>query len=65
MQRAPDCDMTVVHDEDLVKIYEFGHDAVSESGYWQSYFLLMLAATRNPRTRRDDGSLPEVEYRDT
>ncbi len=30
MQRAPDCDMILVHDEDLVKIYEFSHDSVSE-----------------------------------
>ena len=29
MQRAPDCDMSLVHDNDLIKIYELCHDVVS------------------------------------
>jgi hypothetical protein len=32
MKRAPDCDMALVHDDDLVRILEVGDGTVS-SGY--------------------------------
>jgi hypothetical protein len=65
MQEASDCDMVLAHDDDLVKINGLGHDSVS--GFLNSSYivLLMLVATGNPRTRRDDGSHAEVQHGDT
>jgi hypothetical protein len=64
MQQAPDCDMVLAHDDDLVRIDGLGQDSVS--GFLNSYIvLLMSAVTGYPRTRRDDGSPAEVQHGDT
>lgn len=59
MQSAPDCDMSLVHDDDLIKIYELCHDVVSGL-LISSRIVLMLVVAKNIRTRHDDGSPPEV-----
>lgn len=48
MKRAPDCDMVLVHDIDLVLIDELSHDAVSGRLIGSRIVLHLLAATRNP-----------------
>jgi hypothetical protein len=56
--------MVLAHDNDLVAINGLGHGTVS--GLLNTnYVVLMLAVTGNPRTRRDDGSPPEVQHRGT
>jgi hypothetical protein len=61
--------MMVVHDDNLlVAINGIGHDTVSgvlNCGYTVLLTPYMLAVTRDPRARRDDGSPPEVQTRDT
>ena len=47
MQRAPDCDMVLVHNDDLLMIDEVSHDAVSEHLIGSRIVVLMLAVTRN------------------
>ena len=66
MQRAPDCDLALVHDDDLVEIdgLDYGRDAVSRH-LIGSRIVFILAVTGNPRARSDDGSPPEVRYKDT
>ena len=61
MQQAPDCDMVLAHDDDLVKIDGLGHDSVSEISNC-GYIVLMSVVTGYPRTRRDDGSSAEVQH---
>jgi hypothetical protein len=60
MQQASDCDMVLVHDDDLGKIDGLGHDSVS--GFLNSGYIVLFisAVTGNSRTRRDDGSPEEV-----
>jgi hypothetical protein len=47
MQRAPDCDMSLVHDDDLIKIYKLCHDAVSGLLISSRIVLLMLVVAEN------------------
>ena len=65
MQQAPDCDMVLAHDDDLVRIDGLGNDSVSEFSNCNYFVLLMSAVTGNPRTRRGDGSPAEVQHGDT
>jgi hypothetical protein len=65
MQQASDCDMLVVHDNDLVTINGVGHGTVSGPMNSSYIVLLMLAVAGNPRTRHDDGSPSEFQHRDT
>lgn len=64
MQQAPDCDMVLIHDVDLVTIDELRQGAVGGILYGGCIDLHMLAVTRKPRTTQDDGSPPEVQHRD-
>ena len=65
MQQASDCDMVLVHDDDLTKIDGLGHDSVSGLLNSSYIILLMSAVSGNPRTRRDDGSPAKVQHGDT
>jgi hypothetical protein len=67
MQEAPDCDMSLVHDDDLVEINGLveGRDAVSGLLVGRRHIVFMLAVTGNPQTRSNDGSPPEVQYKNT
>jgi hypothetical protein len=65
MQQAPDCDMVLIHDVDLVTIDELRQGTVGGILIGSCIVLHMLAVTRKPRTRQVDGSPPEVQYRDT
>ena len=65
MKQAPDCDMVLAHDDNLVTINGFGHDAVSRLLNSGCIVLFTLAVPGNPRTRHDDDSTPEVQLRDT
>jgi hypothetical protein len=56
--------MVLAHDDDLVTIDGLGHDAVSRLLNQLRIVLFILIVTGNPRTRRDDGSSPEVQHRD-
>jgi len=60
MQQASDCAKILVHDDDLLMIDGIGHGTVSGLLNSSRIVFLMLAVTGNPRTRRDDGSPPEV-----
>jgi hypothetical protein len=68
-QRTPDCDMSLVHDDDLVVIDELrrvGHGGDAVSGLLiGGRIVFILAVTGNPRARRGDGSPPEVQCKDT
>jgi hypothetical protein len=48
MQQASDCDVVVVHDNDLVVINGIGHETVRGLLNSSIMVLLMLAATGNP-----------------
>lgn len=48
MQRAPDCDMVLVHDGDLVMIDELSYGAVSGRLICSRIVPLMLEVTGNP-----------------
>ena len=65
MQQAPDCDMVLAHDSDLLAINGIGHGTVSGLLNSSRIFILMSSVTGNPRTRRDDGSPPEVQHKNT
>ena len=65
MQQAPECDMVLIHDVDLVTIDELRHGAVGGILFGSCIVLYMLAVTRKLRTRQDNGSPAEVQYRDT
>ena len=62
----PDCDMFLIHDDDLNRIDGIGDGTVSVYSI-SSYSVLITqsAVTGNPPTRRNDGSSPEVQHRDT
>lgn len=60
MQQTSDCDMVLVHDDDLMTINGVGDGTVSELLNRNYAVLLMLAVAGNPRTRYDDGPPPEV-----
>ena len=64
MQKAPDCDMVVVHDDDLLMIDGLGCSTVSGLLNGKYDVLLIQAVLGNPQTRHDDGSPPEVQHRD-
>ena len=66
MQWAPDCDLALVHDDDLAEIVELGHgrDAVSRHLIC-SRIVFILAVTGNQWARSDDGSPSEVRSKDT
>jgi hypothetical protein len=60
-QRAPDCDMFLIHDDDLKLIG-------TVSGYLTSSYSVLIprsAVAGSPSTRHGDGSPPEVQDRDT
>jgi hypothetical protein len=66
MQRAYDCDLVLVHDDDLKRIDGIGEGSVR--GYFIiNYHLVlpMLAVIRIPSTRSGNGSPPDVQHRDT
>ena len=63
MQRATDCDMVLIHDDDLGRIEGFGHDSVSGLRI-VSHSRLILAVNRGSRTRSDDGPPLEVQHND-
>jgi hypothetical protein len=48
MQRATECDMVLIHDDDLVTIDELNHGAVSGHLIGSRIVLLMLEVTGNP-----------------
>jgi hypothetical protein len=65
MQQATDCDVALVHDDDLGAIGGLGHDSVS--GLLNGNHIVpscQLAVDRNSRTRRDDRSPPEVQHKE-
>lgn len=57
--------MVLAHDDDLMTINGIGHGTVSGPLNSSYVDLLILAVTGNPRSRRDDGSPPEVLHRNT
>jgi hypothetical protein len=63
MQRAYDCDMVLVHDDDLERVNGIGSNTVS--GHFVIYYVVlpMLAVTRISRIRSGYGSPPEVQHR--
>ena len=66
MQRAPDCDMFLIHDDDLKSIDGLGDGTVSQyliSSY--SVLIPWLTVTGSPSTRYGDGSSPEVQHTDS
>ena len=65
MQQASDCDIVLAHDDDLETINGIGHGTVSGVLNSCHITLFMSTVAGNPRTRRDDGSPPEVQHRDT
>ena len=64
MQRAYDCDMVLVHDDDLKRIEGIGKGTVSGYLIISYVFIHKFAATRIPPTGCGDGSSPEVQHRD-
>ena len=58
MQQAPDCDMMLAHDDNLVSINGIGHDSVSKLLKSGRIVLYILVVSGNPRTGCDDGSTP-------
>ena len=65
MQRAPDCDMSLVHDDDLVEIDELGHGREVSGLLIACRTILILAVAGNTRARNDDGPPPEVQSNDS
>ena len=65
MQRAYDCEMVLVHDNDLESIDGIGEGSVSEHLMINYIVLLILVVTRISRTRSGDGSPPGFRHRDT
>jgi hypothetical protein len=65
MQRAGDCNMVLVHDDELERIHEIGEGSVSEHSIISYIVLPMLAVTRILTARSDDGFSPDVQHRDT
>jgi hypothetical protein len=61
MQRAYDCDMILVHDDDLEKVDGIGEGAVSEHSIISHVVLPTLAVTRIPPIRSGYGSTSEVQ----
>ena len=58
--------MSLVHDDDLIEIDELTHGRDAVSGLLiDGRIIFILAVTGNPRARSDDGSPPEVQYKDT
>ena len=66
MQREPDCDMFLVHDDDLIEVngLGYGRDAVSELSIGRPN-VFILVVTGSARVGSDDGSPPELQHRDT
>ena len=65
MQQAHDCDMIIVHDDDLERIDGIGEGTVSGYSIVSYIIFLILLVTRIPPTRSGHGSLPRVQHRDT
>jgi hypothetical protein len=65
MQRAYDCDLVLVHDDDLQRIDEIGEGSVSGHLFINYITHPMLAVTRIIRTRSGDGPPPGFRHRDT
>jgi hypothetical protein len=67
MQNADDCDLVLVHDDDLKRIIGIdegnvnGHSIINR-GY---IVILMLPVFRIPPTRSGNGFPPEFQHRDT
>ena len=58
--------MVLIHDSDLMMIAGIGgHGTVSGLLYNSCIVLLMLSVTGNPRTRRGNGSPPEIRHTGT
>jgi len=64
-QRACDCDLVLVHDDDLERIDGISEGSVSGHLIINYIVLLMLAVTRIPRIRSGDGPPPRFRHRDT
>jgi hypothetical protein len=65
MQRAYDCDLVLVHDDDLERINGISEGSVSGHLIIKYMLLPMFAVTRISRTRSGDGSPPGFRHRDT
>ena len=65
MQRAHDCDMVLVHDDDLEKID--GVDRGRVSGHLVTIYIVLtiLAVSELPPTRNGDGSHSGFRHKDT
>ncbi|KAI0248894.1 hypothetical protein BJV78DRAFT_1232297 [Lactifluus subvellereus] len=58
--RAPDCDMVLVHDDDLERIEGIGDGTVSRHLIVNYIVFFMFTVTGNPSTEYGDGLLPDV-----
>jgi len=68
LQKAPDCDMILVHDHDLEKIGGIGVGTVSKHlvvHLVSNYIVFMSAVVENLSARLGDGPSREVQHRYT
>jgi len=65
MQRAPDCDMVLVHDDDLLRIDNFGDNKVDKQSHVIYFYVLIYSVTGKPSSRRTDGSPQKIPAGDT